>query len=76
VTKFGSSRAKSASQKPYSPYPSAGSQRRRFRRPARPVAGARERSGWSLGGSNTTVSRDKTLVIDSVRFSVVGGLLI
>jgi hypothetical protein len=68
---------KSASQKPYSPSPGAGSQRRRFWRPARPVAGARERPGWSLSGSSTAVSRGKTLVVDFlVRFSVAGGLLI
>jgi hypothetical protein len=55
---------KSASRKPYSPSPGAGSQRRRFWRPARPVTGARERQGWSLSGSSAAVSRGKTLVID------------
>jgi hypothetical protein len=76
VTKFGSSRTKSASQKPYSSSPDAGSQRQRFRRPARPVAGARKQSDRSLGDDGATVSKGKTLFVDSVCFSVSGGLLI
>jgi hypothetical protein len=76
VTKFGSSRAKSASQKPYSVSLGAGSERRQFWRPARPVVGAHEQSGWSLGDGDAGVSRGKTLVADLVRFSVAGSLLI
>jgi hypothetical protein len=54
VVKVGSSRTDSASQKPYSPSPGVGSQRRGFRRPARPIAGARKQSDWkSYGGSAT-----------------------
>jgi hypothetical protein len=59
---------KSASQKPYLPSLGAGSQRRRFWRPARPVLGARERLGWSLGDDDAIVSRSKTLVVDLIRF--------
>jgi hypothetical protein len=54
VVKVGSSRADSVSQKTYSHSPDAGSQRRRFRRPARPVAGARKRSDWSSYGGSAT----------------------
>ena len=58
VVEVESSRAKSASQKPYLPSPGAGSQRRGFQRPARPVAGARKRSDWgNYGGSATARSR-------------------
>jgi len=57
--KIRSSRTKSASQKPYSPSPGAGSQRRGFRRPARPVVGACRRSNWRSYGGSTTTRRDK-----------------
>jgi hypothetical protein len=46
VVKIRSSHAKSASQKPYSSSLGAGSQRRGFSRPARPVTGACRRSNW------------------------------
>jgi hypothetical protein len=55
VVKVGSSRAESVSQKPYSSSPGAGSQGRKFRRPAHPVAGACKRSGWKNYGGSTTV---------------------
>jgi hypothetical protein len=52
VVKVRSSRTDSASQKPYSPSPGAGSQRLGFWRPTRSVIGARKRSDWSsYGGS-------------------------
>jgi hypothetical protein len=54
VVKVGSSRMDSASQKPYSPSPVVGSQRRGFRKPAHPVAGVRKRSDWSSYGSSAT----------------------
>ena len=57
--KIRSSRTKSASQKPYSPSPGAGSQRRGFRRPARPVVGACRRSNWRSYGGSTTTRRGK-----------------
>ena len=43
VVKVGSSRVTSASQKPYSSSPGAGSQGRGFQRPALPNVGARKR---------------------------------
>ena len=39
--------ARSASQKPYSPFPVQDHKDERFRRPAVPFAGARRRTGWS-----------------------------
>jgi hypothetical protein len=75
VRKIGSGREK-CFQKPYSSSPGVGSQRRQFRRPARPLAGARERSGWSLGDGGTAVRRDKTLAVDLIRFSVADDVLI
>jgi hypothetical protein len=61
VVNVGSSRADSASQKPYSPSRDAGSQRRGFRRPTRPVAGARKRSDWSSYGGSAMREETKTL---------------
>jgi hypothetical protein len=59
TVKVGSSRAKSASQKPYLSSPGAGSQVREFRRSARPVTGARRRLGWINYGSSATTRRGK-----------------
>jgi hypothetical protein len=59
VVKVGSSRVDSASQKPYSSSPGAGSQRQGFRRPAHPVAGARKQSDWSSYGGSATAKRRK-----------------
>jgi hypothetical protein len=65
VVKVGNSRTDSASQKPYSPSPGAGSQRWEFRRPARPVAGACKRSDWSsYDGSATTRIGKKKLYLN------------
>jgi hypothetical protein len=50
---------KSASQKSYSPSPSARSQRRGFRRPDPPNAGARRRSGWRNYGGSVVARRGK-----------------
>jgi hypothetical protein len=54
VVKVRSSHTDSASRKPYSPSPGAGSQRPGFRRPTRSVAGARKRSDWSSYGGSAT----------------------
>jgi hypothetical protein len=59
VVKVGSSRADSASQKPYSPSPGAGSQRQGFRRPTLPNTGARRWSGWRDYGSSAVARRRK-----------------
>jgi hypothetical protein len=59
VVKVRSRSTDSASQKPYSPSPGVGSQRRGFRRPARPVASGRKRSDWSSYGGSATARRDK-----------------
>jgi hypothetical protein len=58
--KIGSSRATSASQKPYSPFLGAGSQRQRFQRPTRPVTDARKRSGWRRYGGSAIARRENT----------------
>jgi hypothetical protein len=50
---------KNASQKPYSPSPGVGLQRRGFRRPAHPVAGARKRSDWSSYSGGAIARRGK-----------------
>jgi hypothetical protein len=64
VVKVGSNHMDSTSQKPYSHSPGAGSQRRGFQRPARPVAGACKRSDWSsYGGSATArIGKNSSLI--------------
>ena len=59
VVKIESSRARSASQKPYSSPPGTGSQGRGFRRPALPIVGARGRSGWRDYDGSATARRGK-----------------
>jgi hypothetical protein len=68
VVKVGSSHVNSASQKPYSPSPGAGSQRRGFRRPTLPNVGAHRRSGWrDYGGS--AVARRRKFYLTTLGFS-------
>jgi hypothetical protein len=69
VVKVGSSRADSASQKPYSPSPGAESQRQGFQRPTRPVAGPRKRSDWSSYGGSAAARRRKNS--RSIRYVLV-----
>jgi hypothetical protein len=59
VLKVWSSLTDNAFQKSYSPSLGAGSQRRGFRRPAHPVAGARKWSDWSSYGDSATARIDK-----------------
>jgi hypothetical protein len=59
VMEVGSSRAKSASRKPYSSSPGAGSKGRGFRRPALQNAGARRRSKWRDYGGSVVARRGK-----------------
>jgi hypothetical protein len=51
-------------KKSHLPSPGVGSQICWFWRPARPVVGAREWSGWSLGDSSTTARRGKTPAVN------------
>jgi hypothetical protein len=68
VVKVGSSHADSTLQKPYSSSPGAGLQRRGFRRPALPNAGARRRLGWrDYGGS--AVARRRKFYLTTLGFS-------
>jgi hypothetical protein len=60
VVKVESSRTDSASQKPYSSSPGAESQKRGFRRPARPVAGVRKWLNWSSYSGSATARIGKS----------------